>query len=154
MGAPTRCCPHGPKRGSIRTVSPGSEKGPYSAGWDSDDDRDNRGPETCLSPSLTPERKKRKGQATFSKGSSPLCPPMINMGSPLEGRLTGILATGREMARRGGQARRHLVSESPHPDPPSPNREKVTAGGTLTQSSFSSSSRSDFGPFRDWLWKS
>jgi hypothetical protein len=70
-----------PKRGSTRTVSPGSEKGPYSAlrpldealpgeldleGWDSDDDRDNRDPETCLSPSLTPERKKSKGQATFS----------------------------------------------------------------------------------------
>ena len=31
--------------------------------------------------------------------------------------------------------------------PPSPNREKVTAGGALTRSSSSSSSRSDFGPF-------
>jgi len=148
---------YGPKRGS-----PGSEKGPYSAlrpldealpgeldleGWDSDDDRDNRGPETCLSPSAVPERKKRKGMETFSKGSSPLCPPMINLGSPLEGRLTGILAAGGEMAGRGGQARGHQVSESPHPDPPSPNREKVTAGGALTRSSPSSSSRSDFGPF-------
>ena len=31
--------------------------------------------------------------------------------------------------------------------PPSPNREKVTAGGALTRPSSSSSSRSDFGPF-------
>jgi hypothetical protein len=159
---PTRSCPHGPTRGNTRTVSPGSEKGQYSAlrpldeaipgefdleGWDSDDDRDNRGPETCLSPPLTPERKKRKGQATFSKGSSPLCPPMIHLFSPLERQLTGIPAVGREMARSGRQARKHLVSESSHLDPPPPNGEMVTAERAPTRASSSSSSRLDFGPY-------
>jgi hypothetical protein len=160
--APTRSCPHGSKRGRTRTVSPRSEKAPYSAlrpldealpgeldleGWDSDDDRDNRGPETCLSPSPVPERKKGKEQITVSIGSAPLRPPMITAGSPFEGRLTGILADGGAMARSGGQAREHQVSESPHPNLPSTNKEKVTAGGTLTRSSSSASSGSDFGPF-------
>jgi len=162
LRAPTRSCPHGSKRGRTRTVSPGSEKEPYSAlrpldealpgeldleGWESDDDRDNRGPETCLSPSLVPERKKRKGQITVSIGSTPLRPPMFKAGSPFEGRLTGILADGGAMARSGGQAKEHLVSESPHSNPPSTNKEKVTAGGTPTRSTSSASSRSDFGPF-------
>ncbi len=162
LRAPTRSCPHGIKRGRTRTVSPGSEREPYSAlrpldetlpgeldleGWDSDDDRDNRVPETCLSPSPVPERKKRKGQITVSIGSAPLRPPMIKAGSPFEGQLTGILADGGAMARSGGQAREHQVSESPHPNPPSTNKEKVTDGGTLTRSSSSASSRSDFGPF-------
>jgi hypothetical protein len=100
-----------------------------------------------LIPSPVPERKKRKGQITVSIGSAPLRPPIIKAGSPFEGRLTGILADGGAMARSGGQAREHQVSESPHPNPPSTNREKVTAGGTRTRSSSSASSRSDFGPF-------
>jgi len=51
------------------------------------------------------------------------------------------------MARSGGQARKHQVSESPHPHPPSMAKEKVTVEGTLTRSSSSVSSSSDFGPF-------
>ena len=100
-----------------------------------------------LIPSPVPERKKRKGQITVSIGSAPLRPPIIKAGSPFEGRLTGILADGGAMARSGGQAREHQVSESPHPNPPSTNREKVTAGGTRTRSSSSASSKSGFGPF-------
>ena len=160
-----RSCPHGSKRCRTRKVSPGSEMRPYSAlrpldealpgeldleGWDSDDDRDNRGPERHLSPSPVPERKKKKGLEAFSNGSSSPCPPMTNLGSPLNVRPTEVFADGGEMAGRGGNARVRQVSESPHPDPPPPNRDKIAAGGTLTRSSSSSSSRSsrsDFGFF-------
>ncbi len=43
--------------------------------------------------------------------------------------------------------RENTKSVSPHSHPPSTNKEKVTARGTLTRSSSSASSRSDFGPF-------
>jgi hypothetical protein len=84
--APTRSCSHGSKRGRTRTVSPGSENEPYSAlrpldealpgeldleGWDSDDDRDNRGPETCLSLPGSGE-KEEKGT---DNGLHRICPP-------------------------------------------------------------------------------
>ena len=35
---------------------------------EADGDRDNRGPDTCLSPSPVPERKKRKGQGKVFVG--------------------------------------------------------------------------------------
>ena len=43
--------------------------------------------------------------------------------------------------------RENTKSVSPHSHPPSTNKEKVTARGTLTRSSSSASSGSDFGPF-------
>ena len=161
---PIRSCLHGSKRGRTKTASPRSEKEPYSAlrpldealpgeldleGWDSDDDRDNRGPETCLSPSPVPERKKRKGQGMVSIGYAPPSPPATKAGSsPSEGRPTGMPADdGGAMARSGGQVREHQVSYLPHPHPSSLTQEKVTAGDTLSRTSSSASSRSDFGPF-------
>ena len=54
---------------------------------------------------------------------------------------------GGAMARSGGQVREHQVSYLPHPHPSSLTQEKVTAGDTLSRTSSSASSRSDFGPF-------
>ena len=157
---PIRSCLHGSKRGRTKTVSPRSEKEPYSAlrpldealpgeldleGWDSDDDRDNRGPQTCLSPSPVPERKKRKGQGMVSIGYAPPSPPASKAGSPSEELPTGLPADGGTRARSGGQVREHQVCESSHPHTSSTTQEKVT--DTLSRMSSSASSRSDLGPF-------
>ncbi len=143
-------------------MSPRSEKEPYSArrpldealpgeldleGWDSDDDRDNRGPETCLSPSPVPERKKREGQGMVSIGYAPPSPPATKAGSPSEELPTGLPADGGTRARSGGQVREHQVCESSRPHTSSTTQEKVTAGDTLSRMSSSASSRSDLGPF-------
>ena len=100
-----------------------------SEGRDSDDDRDNRGPEACLSPSPVPKRRKNIGVEALFNGSSSPCPPMTDLGSSLNVRLLKVFADGGEVAGRGGKATVRPVSESPHSDPRLPNRDKVVAGG-------------------------
>jgi ribonuclease HI len=77
-------------------------------GWDSDDDRDNRGPDTCLSPSPVPERKKRKGQGKVFVGHAPFRPPATKAGSPSEELPTGppavVEVDGRTETKRNRSA--------------------------------------------------
>jgi hypothetical protein len=100
----------------------GSDMGPYSCvmrpldealpgeldlkGWDSDDNRDNRGPETCLSPSPVQQvRKKSKGSGAFPTRSSPPYSPLVNLGPPPNIWPTGALTGGGGGAGRSGKSR-------------------------------------------------
>ena len=102
-----RFCPPGAKRRRTRKISPESDLEPYSVmrplddalpeeldleGWDSDDDRDNRGPETCLSPSPVQQvRKKRKGSGALPTRSSPPYSPLVNLGPPPSIKLCSLM---------------------------------------------------------------
>jgi hypothetical protein len=128
-----RFCPPGAKGRRTRKVSPESDLEPYSVmrplddalpgeldleGWDSDDDRDNRGPETCLSPSPVQQvRKKRKGSGALPTRSSPPYSPLVDLGPPPSIWPTGVLTGRGGGAGRGGKSRSHQACESPPPPP-------------------------------------
>jgi hypothetical protein len=158
---PFRFRPPGAGRRRPRNVSP-SDTGPYGAllpldealpeefdleGWDSNDDRDNRGPETCLSPSpVMMVRRKRKGVGNLLTRPSLSCSHTSDLGL-LTRRTLGAPKDGGGELGCGGNSREQRASVSPPPVPLSPGRGRGEDGPTPTRSSSPSSLGSDFGPF-------
>ena len=96
-------------------------------GWDSDDDRDNRGLDTCLSPSPVPERKKRKGQGKVFVGHAPFSPPATKAGSPSVELPTGPPAVV-EVDGRTETKRNRSADPTSNEGPTGSKRARVSSG--------------------------